>query len=84
MDYGINQYVAEIALFRGVARGGAGGAKAPPEFSKSVNPIQTMGGRLCPSHYCQPPWAIYTSVSIVYNQRLMISTISFNLIYFFQ
>ena len=25
-----------------------------------------MGGRLCPSHYCQPPWiqnAIYTSVT---------------------
>ena len=27
MDYG--QYVAEIALFRGVARGGAGGSKPP-------------------------------------------------------
>ena len=36
---------------RGVARGGG----ALPEFGRSVNPIQTMGGRLCPSHYCQPP-----------------------------
>ena len=40
---------------------------APPKFRSfrsSVNPIQTRGGRLCPSHYCQPPWiqkAIYTS-----------------------
>ena len=41
--------------FRGVARGGAEGARAPPEFSRSVNPIQTRGGELCPSHYCQPP-----------------------------
>ena len=40
---------------RGVARGGAEGARAPPEFGRSVNPIQTRGGRLCPSHYCQPP-----------------------------
>ena len=34
-----------------------------PEFGRSVNPIQTKGGRLCPSHYCQPPLqkASYTS-----------------------
>ena len=42
---------------RGVARGRAEGARAPPEFSRSVNPIQTRGGGLCPSHYCQPPRA---------------------------
>ena len=51
---------------RGVARGGAEGARAPPEFGRSVNPIQTRGGRLCPPHYCQPPpriqKAIYISV----------------------
>ena len=35
-------------FFRGVARGGAEGARAPPEFGRSVNPIQTRGGRLCP------------------------------------
>ena len=48
---------------RGVARGGAEGARAP-EFGRSVNPIQIRGGRLCPSHYCQPPRiqkAIYIS-----------------------
>ena len=51
-------------LSRGAARGGAEGAGAPPEFGRSVNPIQIRGGRFCPSHYCQPPWiqkAIYTS-----------------------
>jgi len=51
-------------LTRGVARGGAEGARAPPEFGRSVNPIQTRGGRLCPSHYFQPPRiqkAIYIS-----------------------
>ena len=51
---------------RGVARGGgAEGARAPPEFGRSVNPILTRGGRLCPSHYCQRPRikkAIYISV----------------------
>ena len=49
---------------RGVARGGAEGARPLPEFGRSVNPIQTRGGRLCPSHYCQPPRiqkAIYIS-----------------------
>ena len=40
---------------RGVARGGAGGARALPEFVRSVNPIQTMGGRLCPSTTASPP-----------------------------
>ena len=40
---------------RDVARGVAEGARAPPEFGRSVNPIQTRGGRLCFSHYCQPP-----------------------------
>ena len=39
---------------RGVAREG-GRPQLPPEFGRSVNPIQTRGGRLCPSHYCQPP-----------------------------
>ena len=29
---------------RGAARGGAGGAAAPPDFGRSVNPISTRGG----------------------------------------
>ena len=41
--------------FRGVARGGGAGGPEPPEFGRSVNLIKTKGGRLCPSHYCQPP-----------------------------
>ena len=34
--------------YRGVVPGGAGGAMAPPDFDRSVNPISTKGGRLCP------------------------------------
>ena len=30
-------------IIRGVARGGAEGARAPPEFGRSINPIQTRG-----------------------------------------
>ena len=29
---------------RDAARGGAGGAAAPPDFGRSVNPISTRGG----------------------------------------
>ena len=50
-----------FTTYRGVARGGA------EEFGRSVNPFQTRGGRLCPSHYCQPPRiqkAIYISEGI--------------------
>ena len=43
-----------------------GGARAPPEFGKSVNPVQTMGGRLCPSHYCQPPGFKMLSTPLLY------------------
>merc|ERR1711997_1214489 len=60
-------------FFRGVARGGAEGARAPPEFGRSVNPIQTRGGRLCPSHYCQPPRiqkAIYISELPILQQTI--------------
>ena len=31
--------------YRGVVPGGAGVAKAPPDFGRSVNPISTKGGR---------------------------------------
>ena len=36
---------------------GAEGPEAPipPEFGRSVNPIETMGGRVCPSQYYQSP-----------------------------
>ena len=59
--------IRQQKCIRGVARGGAEGARAPPEFGRSVNPIQTRGGRLCPPHYCQPPRiqkAIYTSAKL--------------------
>ena len=31
--------------------GGAGGAITPPDFGRSVNPISTRRGTLCPSNY---------------------------------
>ena len=34
--------------YRPVVPGGAGGAMAPPDFGRSVNPISTKGGTLCP------------------------------------
>ena len=41
---------------RGVTPGGAGGAMAPPDFCRSVNPISTReGGRLCPSNNTGTP-----------------------------
>ena len=45
----------EFFFFRPVVPGGAGGAMAPPDFGRSVNPILTRRGRLCPPHYyCHP------------------------------
>ena len=35
-------------LVRGVVPGGAGGAMAPPDFGRSVNPFSIKGGKLCP------------------------------------
>ena len=32
-----------------------GGAMAPPDFGRSVNPISTKGGRLCPSNKTGTP-----------------------------
>ena len=37
---------------RAVVSGGARDALAPPEFRSSVNPIPTIGGRLCPPDNC--------------------------------
>ena len=51
---------------RGVARGGAEGARAPPEFGRSVNPIQTREEDYAPHTTASPPppiqKSIYTSV----------------------
>ena len=35
---------------------GAGGTLAPPDYGRSVNPISTSKGRLCPPHYNWQPW----------------------------
>ena len=36
---------------RPVVPGCAGGAMTHPDFGRSVNPISTMGDRLCPTSY---------------------------------
>ena len=41
--------------YRDVVLGGAGGAMAHPDFSRSVNPISTRRGRLCPTLYYWHP-----------------------------
>ena len=48
----VRNFLCFVFLHRAVVSGGAEGALAPPEFGKSVNPIPTRGGRLCPPHYC--------------------------------
>ena len=40
---------------RPVVPGGAGGAMAPPDFGRSVNPISTRWGRLCPPNNIGTP-----------------------------
>ena len=40
---------------RPVVPRGAGGAMAPPDFGRSVNPISTKVGRLCPSNNTGTP-----------------------------
>ena len=42
-------------ISRPVVPGGAGGAMAPPDFGRSVNPISTKGGRLCPPNNTGTP-----------------------------
>ena len=43
-----------MTLSSDAVSGGAEWAFAHPDFGIQVNPIPTMGGRLCPSHYCLP------------------------------
>ena len=53
-----------VVSTRGVARGGGQGGPELPRKLEDQQTLFTPGGRLCPSHYCQPPWiqkAIYTS-----------------------
>ena len=44
-----------LTTLRPVASGGAGGARAPPLFVRSVNPISTRGGTLSPPSTMCPP-----------------------------
>jgi hypothetical protein len=40
----------EIVAIRGVAPGGAGGAMAPPDFGRSINPMYLYQGRTVYTH----------------------------------
>ena len=46
-----------MVVYRGVVRGGARGARAPPppEFGRSVNPIQTRGADYATKTTASPP-----------------------------
>ena len=44
----LNETTRYFYICRPVVPGGAGGAMAPPDFVRSVNPISTKGARLCP------------------------------------
>ena len=56
----------DVLVLRPVVSGGAGGAMAPPDFGRSVNPISTKGDRLCPPNitgtprFFDLPTALYT------------------------
>ena len=51
LNIGGGRNSSSLLQSRGVVPGGAGGAMALPDFSRSVNPISTRRGRLCPPHY---------------------------------
>ena len=55
----------QMTIFqRGVARGGGAGGHSPSKHLADQLTLFKPGGRLCPSHYCQPPGiqkATYTS-----------------------
>ena len=51
----INQLHKKTMAIRPVVPGGAGGAMAPPNFGRSVNPTSTKGGRLCPPNNTGTP-----------------------------
>ena len=48
-------YDFEGRKVRGVVPWGTGGAMAPTDFGRSVNPISTKGGRLCPPNNTGTP-----------------------------
>ena len=44
-----------IVNSRAVVSGGAGGALAPPEFGRSLNPIPAKGGQIMPTTLLAAP-----------------------------
>ena len=52
---------------RPVASGGAGGARAPPLFGRSVNPISTRGGTFSPPSIMCPPRFSDLATALMYS-----------------
>ena len=52
-------------IYRDAARGGAGGAAAPPDFGRSVNPISTRGADYAHHSTTCPPGFLTLAASLV-------------------
>ena len=65
-------HIPELFFFLGLER-----RKSPQKFGRSVNPIQK--GRLCLTHYCQPPTQILkaTFVSTINYQLIKVAQINY-------
>ena len=55
---------------RGVNRGRGQGGQSPPEFGRSVNPIQTRGADYAPHTTASPPGFKKLSTPLHYNARI--------------
>ena len=68
--------VSCLLELRPVVPGGAGGAMAPPDFGRWVNPISTKWGRLCPPNntstlgFSDLPTALKVVLGVVHKLRL--------------
>ena len=56
---------SNIVNVRPVFPGGAGDAMAPPDIGRSVNPISTRRGRLCPTNITGTPVFSALSTALV-------------------
>ena len=69
-------------MYKGLVPGDSGGAMAPPDFGRSVNPISTREDRLCPPNYYWHPRIFRPSdgpVSIVFFRLELTSALYFRL-----
>ena len=60
--------------YRPVVPGGAGGAMAPPDFGRPVNPISAKGGRLFPPNNTGTPGFSDLPTALHYHSSIVLST----------